>query len=382
MRRKLLILAGLALGVACLPIVYLLYAAPPLGPQGEVIAQDEDVHTSQIVESGINMLLATHQTVGDGVFRRDAHAKTHGCMSANFKINALDDPYRQGVFAQRDHNFKAWIRFSSGSTSVQSDWRPDVRGMAIKLLGVPGAKLLEGEQDAHTQDFLMIDHPVFFIPNIDEYAQLTRFQGENSQFGYFFQGKNPYGWQWREFRIGVALLTLPLRPLLGTQFHSMTAYKLGTGNLVKYSARPVGCDATRSLPSGWASFHSDGLGRDLAAQLKTAPYCFDFLVQLQVPGKNMPAEDTTIEWSEADSPFVAAARPYIAWQLLPDSLWRFGDNLAFRDQAGLALYPVDGSKLQDSQVVMRVYQPVDHFTRKLEIAEFRLRDWVADRAGD
>ena len=42
--------------------------------------------------------------------------------------------------------------------------------MAIKLLGVPGEKLLEDEKDATTQDFVLIDNPVFFIRNVADYV--------------------------------------------------------------------------------------------------------------------------------------------------------------------------------------------------------------------
>ena len=54
---------------------------------------------------------------------------------------------------------------------------------------------------------------------------------------------------------------------------------------------------------------------------------------------------------------------------------RFGRNLPFRDPTGLAHYPVDGSQLAESQVVLRTYQPQDHFTRRLVIPEIRLKDW-------
>jgi hypothetical protein len=54
---------------------------------------------------------------------------------------------------------------------------------------------------------------------------------------------------------------------------------------------------------------------------------------------------------------------------------RFGRNLPFRDPSGLAQYPVDGSQIAESQVVVRSYQPQDHFTRRVEIPEIRLKDW-------
>ena len=59
---------------------------------------------------------------------------------------------------------------------------------------------------------------------------------------------------------------------------------------------------------------------------------------------------------------------------------RFGMTLPFFDPSGLAQYPVEGSQLGESRVVLRVYRPVDHFTRRLVIPEIRLRDWESGLA--
>ncbi|HEY6344217.1 MAG TPA: hypothetical protein VIY49_22215 [Bryobacteraceae bacterium] len=69
--------------------------------------------------------------------------------------------------------------------------------------------------------------------------------------------------------------------------------------------------------------------------------------------------------------------PYRDWIFIPDGLARFGGNLAFRDINGLAKYPVNGSKLGESRVVMQIFRATDHFTRKLVIPEIRLSDWQA-----
>jgi hypothetical protein len=62
---------------------------------------------------------------------------------------------------------------------------------------------------------------------------------------------------------------------------------------------------------------------------------------------------------------------------LPDNFARFGINLPFRDPSGLAKFPVDGPQLPQSRVVIRMYEPEDHFTRSLVIPNIRLRDWEA-----
>ena len=68
--------------------------------------------------------------------------------------------------------------------------------------------------------------------------------------------------------------------------------------------------------------------------------------------------------------------PY-GYHPLPDSFVRFGTNLLFRDASGLAKFPVDGPQLPQSRVVIRVYEPEDHFARSLVIPQLKLKDWEA-----
>jgi hypothetical protein len=68
--------------------------------------------------------------------------------------------------------------------------------------------------------------------------------------------------------------------------------------------------------------------------------------------------------------------PYSGWYF-GDNMAHFGANIPFRDVFGLAKFPVDGPQLPQSRVVIRVYEPEDHFTRSLTISEIRLRDWEA-----
>lgn len=357
-------------------LIYQSVAVPPAGPIGELIPLDESAYASQIVDAGIRMLTATRQEAGDKVYRRDAHAKTHGCVLADFSVHgnsALTAP--AGIFAT-PHTYKAWIRYSSGSTSLQSDWSLDARGMAIKLLNVPGIKILEGEQQAQTQDFLMINNPVFFIRDVEEYAVLTRYQAQGSQFGYFFQGWNPANWKLREFRIGMGILKWPPRNLLGTQFHSMSAYRLGAAHYVKYTAKPVACNAQASEPGAWMATHprwsADGpttLSKDLQGQIKNYGACFDFMVQLQVPQKNMPVEDPTILWREQDSPFLPVARIRIPKQdITPVMQSGFCENLSFTPWHSLPEHkPVGGL----NRIRKAVYQGIARYRRCMNGAEFK-----------
>ena len=79
-----------------------------------------------------------------GMMRRDAHPKMHGLLKATFTVEpGLPPELRVGVFAQ-PQTFRAWVRFSNQDGSINADSDRDMRGMAIKLMGVPGTKDANG----------------------------------------------------------------------------------------------------------------------------------------------------------------------------------------------------------------------------------------------
>lgn len=114
-------------------------------------------------------------------YRRDAHTKTSlGCVAANFHVNPAPAQSTNRPLRSAKKESPAWIRFSTGSSFLQPDWKPDAHGMALKVLGVEGRKLLDGEEDELTHDFLMIDNPVFCIRDVPDYTQLTAYQSAGS----------------------------------------------------------------------------------------------------------------------------------------------------------------------------------------------------------
>lgn len=343
-------------------LVYAAYSSPPRVGNGISIPDDEALRFAQIVNNGEHIVNNTRNQVGDGVYRRDAHAKTHGCVAASFTVKDLHDGrLEQGVFSEPKKTYKAWVRFSSGDFGVQNDWAPDARGMAIKLLGVPGKKLLDWEQNATTQDFLMINNPVFFVRNVEEYVTLTTYQGQEMKYGYFFPGWNPLTWRVRAFRLGLGILgTPPPRNLLSTRFYSMSAYRLGMAQFIKFSAKPVACKAGGDVPSSWSGFGANTLSESLARQVKSGEYCFDFMVQIQAQQKYMPVEDTTIKWREKDSPFVPVARVVIHPQEVAGPKDAFCENLSFSPWHGLPEHEPVGGLNRARKVV---YQHIARYRR-------------------
>lgn len=327
--RKILASIAITFGLCML---YKIYWPPPQGPQGEVPDPNEAAYGAQIGSHGITISAGIRAKAGNGSWGRDAHNKPHGCAAANFTVKSSFDPaMRVGLFGE-PKSYKAWVRFSSGNQGQLSDWLPDARGMAIKIMGVPGKKLLEGEQDETTQDFLGINDPVFFIPNVKEYVTYTGYQALGNQTAYFLHPAwNPFAWKLYLFRIALGAAKWPPRELLGTQFYSMTAFRMGAANNIKYSMKPVACEGSTHVPSdSIAAFGGNALRSGIARYLKDRPACFDFMVQLQVPGKNMPVEDPSVTWSEKASPFIPLARIEIPKQPMDTPIQgEFCDNLSF-----------------------------------------------------
>jgi catalase len=261
---------------------------------------------------------ATGSTGSSTPYRRDVHSKTHGCIKATFTVSDnVDARFRFGLFANPG-KYDAWIRFSSGNEYPQPDSTHDARGMAIKVMGVKGKKLLEddGLPPADTQDFPLMNATQFFIRNIDEYNEFTKYLGSGfgakAKYGYFLGGFTPdfRKWHLREMMLAEKTLKAAPESLLNTQFYSVSAYKLGPPNNVKYSARPCKDSNAAAVDRSDPNF----LRLEMVKRLNSGPACFDFMVQPQVAGKNMPVEDTTVEWSEGDSSFVPVARLDIASQ--------------------------------------------------------------------
>src|SRR5215472_6630656 len=122
---------------------------------GEQLHPDEKALAGQIADAIEESIRAQYQA---GHARRDAHPKAHAIVRAEFRVNtSVANNLAKGILIP-GKTYEAWIRFSNGLQD--DDNKEDARGMAIKVMGVPGEKLLESERNATTQDFIMINHPV------------------------------------------------------------------------------------------------------------------------------------------------------------------------------------------------------------------------------
>ncbi|PTT85882.1 catalase, partial [Pseudomonas sp. HMWF005] len=237
-------------------------------------------------------------------FLRDAHAKAHGCVKAEVQVlPQLAQSLRQGVFSEPGHTWQAIIRLSNGNAYPQFDSIRDARGMAIKLLDVPGKQLLGNRQEQHEQDFVMFSHPNFFVSDVAEYRQNVAAQADGKKILAFFPGWDPRTWQVRHLLIALATLSPPPDSPTGTTYFSVSPYKLGEANAkFRVAPDPDSCPAY-TLPKqnhDLPNFLRSALNQQLSTD--RVPACFVLQIQRQDANKYMPIEDTSIEWREQDSP--------------------------------------------------------------------------------
>jgi hypothetical protein len=285
----------LALGAALPLAACAATTTPAPNADGEVIPADEAANIATVT----NALKASVQkkAAEEGHAFRDAHRKAHGCVQARFTVlPQLPATVAQGLFA-RPGSYDAVIRYSNGSQTVD-DTKGDARGMAVKVLGVPGPKLLEDEAQASTQDFLLMNSNVFFVKNAKEYVSFQK----AIDGGAFSLA----GWlALRAFNEGATLLRIQGQKVsnpLNVRYFSPVPNKLGTQQM-KVSATPCAGAVFKDTATG-----PDLLRQNLQATLNERAACFDFSVQLRTQPGKMPIEDATAEWKESDSPFIKVAR--------------------------------------------------------------------------
>ena len=284
----------------------------PYADDVETIPADEADDIQRVVQA-LELILARSQAKS-GQFRADVHVKTHGYAQGEFRVLPnLPDELAQGLF-EHDGVYPAVVRFSNAASQPQPDAIPDGRGMAIKVLGVEGDMVLADEQKGPTQDFVMINHPVFFARNVKDYLRLEQVlvQADDSPLATL-QGAltggdwNPLHWHWREM-LTVARIAgqLPAHPASNTYF-SMAPIRFGK-YVAKYRAKPAGDrhDSYLDLVQRLGS-QADAMRLALEETLRTQEVLFEFQVQLRTSEQTMPIEDASIEWPESESPYRTVA---------------------------------------------------------------------------
>lgn len=269
----------------------------------EAIGPGEEAVTSAFIAF---LEAASRRRHPSGPVRRFNQGRAAGCVDAEFIVPAdLPAELRVGLFAA-PRTYRAFIRFANASSAT--DRERDVRGMSISVADVAGENLTPGST---SQDFVLNSHPVMVAPDTQAFMAFLEANEAGGLRRLLYVARHP----------AVARIGLAARQHhschLDVRYWSTTPYLFGPGRAVKYIARPAS-NLTSPMPSPLTDTY---LGDALRQRLDAADADFDFLVQFQVDAGRTPIEDATVEWKEAESPYVPVARIRIPRQRVaaPDS---------------------------------------------------------------
>jgi hypothetical protein len=259
----------------------------------ERIQPREEEHLASIIDSFAKQMRLLWKP---GMFERGGNTKTHGIVRGEFIVHDnLAPELSRGIFAE-PRTFRAWVRFSGPGPYITPDI-DDVGFMSIsiKLMGVPGPKLMEDEK--FTQDMFGVSTPTFVTPDTDANAQLQIESLKNTQIFYFI---NTYRTHILDFIMQGLWIKTQSSPFEAPYF-SCVPYLLGEGQAMQYSVWPK---RRRRTPIPRLPFRPpDNYLRDaMVATLDQEDVEFDIRLQLQTDPFLMPIENNAVLWPEKLSP--------------------------------------------------------------------------------
>ena len=259
-----------------------------------------------------------------GGFERAGNTKTHGVVRGEFVVRADVPPeWRHGVFAE-PRTFPAWVRFAGpGPASPPDIEEVGVLSIGVKLMGVPGPKLLDDER--FTQDWSGISAPTFTTPDVRENAKL---QAQSLKGTPLFHFINPFDSHLLDGLMQGLWARTQTSPF-ETAYWSCVPYLLGEGRAMQYSFRPR--LSTRTPVPRLPRRPPDHYLREaMAATLRRRAVEFDFRIQVQTDAHRMPIEHAGVRWPERLSRPVAVATLCLPRQTFdsPAQL-AFAHNLSF-----------------------------------------------------
>ena len=319
-------------------------------PSLETTKPDEaDIH-KQMIETFAKIQETTFRDYGHAV--RGVHAKAHGLLRGRIEVaEGLPAELAQGVFATPGR-YDVALRFSTNPGDILDDTVSTPRGLAIKIIGVDGARLPGA--DGTSQDFVLANAPAFSAPDAAAFLKNLKLVAATTDTPQVFKkGLSAVlrGVEALLETVGtksgtvISLGGQPATHILGETFYSQVPIRWGdhvakvaiapaspaltalTGTKIDLGASP---NALRQLVQTF--FTEQGGEWDVKAQLLTDPNA-------------MPIEDASVEWPQDQSPYRTVARISIpaqdSWSA--DNQRSMDDGMAFSPWHGIAAHQPLGS---------------------------------------
>lgn len=284
---------------------------------------------------------------------RSVHAKSHGLLLGEIRVmDGLPDYLAQGLFA-KPVTLPIVMRFSTIPGDMLDDNVSTPRGLAIKVVGVEGARLI-GTENAVTQDFLLVNGPAFLTPGPQQFLSNLKFLAATTNrvpdlkraLSTILQRAEKLiesvGGESATIKtIGGHLET----NILGEIYFSQAPILYGE-YMAKISIAPVS-DSLVQLKNAPVDLKNkpNGLREAVVDFFSSNTAEWELRVQLCTDLESMPIEDASVVWPEELSPYIAVARiivkPQLAWSEARSKM--IDDGMSFSPWHGIEAHRPIGS---------------------------------------
>ena len=262
----------------------------------EIVGADEETRFQGYGEQLVAIQRRATASSGPG---RALHRKQHLGLRATVEVlGDLPEHARHGLFASPGSR-AAQLRLSNGSGARGPDRRPDIRGLGLRVLDVSGPGALGAATSA--QCFVLINSAAFAFPNVDDFmgVVLAAARGPLPVLRHLMKRHGFLGGLKQARLLGKGL-GKPFAGFAREPFHSAAPIACGP-YAAKVRLVPAGKDAGPPADRGdWSA--------DVIARLAKAELSWELQLQFFVDEAITPIEVPTVEWPEAEAPFVTVAR--------------------------------------------------------------------------
>ncbi|AWB23232.1 catalase [Methylobacterium currus] len=327
-------------------------------PSLESVQPDEEEVQAEMIRVFEKIQTTTLKDYGHAV--RGVHAKSHGLLTGQLTVLPdLPAPLAQGLCAAPG-TYDVVLRLSTNPGDILDDSVSTPRGLAVKVIGVPGERLPGAEGD--TQDFVMANAPAFTAPDAKTFLRSLKLLAATTDTPQVFKKVFSAALRGIESAIeavGAKSPTLiglgghPETHILGETFYSQAALRWGD-YVAKVAVAPVS-PALTALTGAPLNVNGkpNGLREAVSAFFSAHEGVWELRAQLLTDRETMPVEDASKPWPEETSPYVPVARIVIA----PQESWsdekvrRLDEGLAFSPWHGIAAHRPLGSVMRARRAV-------------------------------
>lgn len=269
--------------------------ATPSTTWQEVIPEGEDALMAGYARQFAEMQKAKNERYGKG---RALHRKQQLGLTATLEVlPGLPAHARHGLFAVPGV-YDAQVRLSNGGPDRQHDGMPDIRGFAIKVLGVQGPGAMGTV--THCQDFLLINHFSLPFGDMDEFVGIGMAAARSpAAVVRYLVGRHGL--------VGGVRRMTDLARCMGKRFTGFATENFGSvapiccgPYLARVRLTAASAQVNPKARKAWAA--------DMAQRLRQGALTQDLQLQFFTDEAHTPVDDITVEWPADVAPWVTVAR--------------------------------------------------------------------------